>query len=57
MFNQGSYIMRDQVHSSVSSIMRYDLTRKSDGPGVGYYLFSIGAVIFTYLLAMAVTAG
>ena len=57
MFSHGNYIMRDQIQDSVSSIMKYDVTKKSDHIHIGYYLLSASAVIFVYLLAMAVTAG
>jgi len=57
MLSRDNYIMQDQVQNTVPAIMKYDVTKKTDNTHIGYYLLSAGAVIFVYLLAMAVTAG
>ena len=57
MPRQTSYIMRDQVHRLVPSIMEYDVTHGRTRRPDGLYLLTSCAVIFVYLLAMAVSAG
>ncbi len=55
MPNQGRYIMREQSHDAISSIMKYDVTRRTDKSDRVWYLLSVATVTFVYLLAMAIS--
>ena len=56
MFDNASYVMRDQVRNNVASIMKYDVTRNINQSNPGSYLLVAVGVIFLYLLAMAVAS-
>ncbi len=57
MSTRNSYIMRDQVRDLVPSLMEYDVTRGHSRSDRGFYLLSAGALLFSYLLAMALSGG
>ena len=57
MSRNSSYIMRDQVRQLIPSLMAIDTNPRRRRRPDGLYLLSSCAVIFVYLLAMAISAG
>ncbi len=56
MNNRQAYIMQEQVHNLVPSLMSSELYQQQDLPKPSLHIVSIAVVSVVYLLAMALTS-